>query len=299
MPGKLAAYDNSSANMNAASYDGDGLRQASTITPAGGTASTQNYVWDTEGALPQLLMDGTNAYIYNSGTAPAEQVNLVTGAVTYLVADSLGSVRGIVNGSGTLTATTSYDAWGNPETSGGLTATTPFGYAGGYTDADGLVYLLARYYSPSTGQFISVDPALAQTQQPYGYASGNPVSHTDPTGQWDYAFCAYTSWQNRNRNCYLLMDESTVHALKHAYAYGTAFGTICWAVTAGLGAVFCGLLSGFSALVYAWVDENDYGYGETLTLYEFRYVVTWWWFGEHHWDSWWIPYWFRLSPGWL
>lgn len=32
-------------------------------------------------------MDGTSTYIYNSGTAPAEQVNLVTGAVTYLVAE--------------------------------------------------------------------------------------------------------------------------------------------------------------------------------------------------------------------
>jgi RHS repeat-associated protein len=87
-----------------------------------------------------------------------------------------------VNSSGTLTSTTSYDAWGNPQAAGGLTAYTPFGYAGGYTDADGLVYLLARYYAPATGQFLSVDPDVGQTLQPYTYASGNPVSNTDPTG---------------------------------------------------------------------------------------------------------------------
>jgi RHS repeat-associated protein len=89
----------------------------------------------------------------------------------------------VANSSGTLTATTNYDAWGNPETTGGLTVSTPFGYAGGYTDPDSLVYLLARYYAPASGQFISVDPLLSQTMQPYAYADGNPVSYVDPSGQ--------------------------------------------------------------------------------------------------------------------
>jgi RHS repeat-associated protein len=127
-------------------------------------------------------MDGTNAYVYTTGIAPAEQINLTTGTVTYLTADRLGSVRGTVSSTGALTATTSYDAWGNPQTAGGLTADTPFGYAGAYTDPSGLVYLINRYYSPQTGQFISVDPDLASTMQPYVYAGDNPVSATDPSG---------------------------------------------------------------------------------------------------------------------
>jgi RHS repeat-associated protein len=65
---------------------------------------------------------------------------------------------------------------------GGLTATTPFGYAGGYTDPDELIYLLDRYYDPQTGQFLSVDPDLAQTQEPYAYGGGDPVINSDPTG---------------------------------------------------------------------------------------------------------------------
>jgi hypothetical protein len=32
------------------------------------------------------------------------------------------------------------------------------------------------------GQFISVDPDLADTLEPYSYAGGNPVSDTDPNG---------------------------------------------------------------------------------------------------------------------
>jgi RHS repeat-associated protein len=154
------------------------MRVSATMTPAGDPAVTEGYVWNGD----NLLMDAANAYIYTTGTAPAEQVDLATGAVTYLVTDYLGSVRGTVNAAGALTGTTSYDAWGNPETPGGLTATSPFGYGGGYTDPTGLIYLINRYYDPVTGQFTSVDPDVADTLQPYAYAAGNPVSATDPNG---------------------------------------------------------------------------------------------------------------------
>jgi RHS repeat-associated protein len=174
---QITAYSDPAANMTAATYNGDGQRATDTT---GGTA--QDFTWNTTGPDAQVLTDSANAYIYAGGIAPAEQVNLATGAITYLVTDSLGSVRGTINNSGALTGTTSYDAWGNPETSGGLTAATPFGYAGGYTDPTGMVYLINRYYDPQTGQFISVDPDLAQTLQPYAYADGNPVTETDPTG---------------------------------------------------------------------------------------------------------------------
>jgi RHS repeat-associated protein len=55
---------------------------------------------------------------------------------------------------------------GAPPTTDGLTATTAFGYAGGYTDPDGLIYLINRYYDPATGQFTSVDPDVVDTSCP-------------------------------------------------------------------------------------------------------------------------------------
>ncbi len=177
---QLTAYSSPAGSMTDAAYDDSGNRTSATFTTASGT-TTENYAWNGD----SLLMDSGNAYIYaGSQNTPAEQVNLATGAVTYLITDSLGSVRGTVNSSGTLTGTTSYDAWGNPLTTGGLTATTPFGYAGGYTDPDGLIYLISRYYDPQTGQFTSLDPEVDQTLAPYAYAGGNPASETDPTGQW-------------------------------------------------------------------------------------------------------------------
>ena len=176
--GNLVTYADAAADMTAATYDSAGYRASSLITPMSGSPITESYVWNGN----DLLMDSYNAYIYSGAADPDEQVNLSTGAVTYLVADSLGSVRGTVSSSGTLTGTTSYDAWGNPQTAGGLTSTTPFGFAGGYTDPDGLIYLINRYYNPAIGQFISVDPDVSQTQQPYEYSAGDPVDSSDPDG---------------------------------------------------------------------------------------------------------------------
>ena len=179
---QLTAYDNSAANMTTATYDGNGLRASATTTPSGGSSSTQGFVWNTTTGVPQLLMDSTNAYIYGTNGTPAEQVSLSAGTISYLVTDTLGSVRGALSSTGALTATTSYDAWGDPQTTGGLTSYTPLGYAGGYTDPTGLLYLVNRYYDPVTGQFLSVDPDVRSTNEPYGYANGDPVIVSDPTG---------------------------------------------------------------------------------------------------------------------
>ncbi len=175
--GELTSFDNAAADMTAASYDGDGQRATETTS-----SGAQDFVWNLAQPIPLLIMDSANAYIYAGGGTPAEQVNLSSGGITYLLADSLGSVRGTVTSAGALSGSTNYNAFGSPETAGGLTSATPFGFAGGYTDADGLIYLLSRYYQPATGQFISIDPEISQTLQPYLYASDNPVNNTDPTG---------------------------------------------------------------------------------------------------------------------
>jgi RHS repeat-associated protein len=180
---ELTSYSNSSADMSSATYDGDGLRASETSTPTGGSPSVQSFVWDAESSTPKLLVDSNAAYVFAGNGTPAEQVDLATGAVDYLVADSLGSVRGVATATGTLSASTDYDAWGNAETVGGLTSYTPFGFAGGYTDPSGLVYLLHRYYDPATGQFLNVDPLVSQTFVSYGYAADDPVDTTDPSGQ--------------------------------------------------------------------------------------------------------------------
>jgi hypothetical protein len=39
-----------------------------------------------------------------------------------------------------------------------------------------------RYYDPTTGEFISVDPDVAETGQAYAYAGDDPVDGIDPMG---------------------------------------------------------------------------------------------------------------------
>ncbi len=39
-----------------------------------------------------------------------------------------------------------------------------------------------RYYDPTTGQFITVDPLVGQTMVPYVYGASNSVNENDPTG---------------------------------------------------------------------------------------------------------------------
>lgn len=53
----------------------------------------------------------------------------------------------------------------------------------------------ARYYDPATQQFISRDPLVGVSGQPYVYAGSNPVNAVDPGGQffdtlWDLATIA-------------------------------------------------------------------------------------------------------------
>ena len=164
-------------------YNGLGLRTGTSLTNSSGT-TYQGYVWSNVQSVPQLLEDSTNAYIYGGKSAtPFEQVNLSTGAISFTFADLLGSTRGEVSLGGSLTATTSYDAWGNPSSSGGLSSYSPFAYDGSYKDPTGLVYLINRYYEPTTGQFVSVDPSVSSTRTPYVFTDDNPVNAIDPTGK--------------------------------------------------------------------------------------------------------------------
>ncbi len=43
---------------------------------------------------------------------------------------------------------------------------------------------VGRYYDPATSQFLSVDPLVQETGQPYGYADENPAELSDPSGLW-------------------------------------------------------------------------------------------------------------------
>lgn len=46
----------------------------------------------------------------------------------------------------------------------------------------GLYYYGARFYNPSTSIWLSVDPLVEETFEPYNYVGNNPIRFIDPTG---------------------------------------------------------------------------------------------------------------------
>src|SRR5439155_12176149 len=88
-------------------------------------------------------------------------------------------------------STYAFDPYGNVTTSTGTLA-NPFRFAGQYLDTEsGLYYLRARYYDPTTAQFISRDPVTYLTREPYAYTGDNPLNGTDPTGLYN---CGWQPW---------------------------------------------------------------------------------------------------------
>jgi RHS repeat-associated protein len=156
-------------------YNGEGLRTAQTIN-----GTTSYLAWDMAEELPLILSDGTNSYIYGPGGVPLEQINS-SETPTYLHHDQQGSTRLLTGSAGTVSGKCTYGGYGAATCEG--TATTPLGYDGQYTSADtGLIYMRARTYDPTTGEFLSADPLLATTHEPYAYAGDNPLNFNDPTG---------------------------------------------------------------------------------------------------------------------
>ncbi len=168
------------------SYDGDGNRTSKTV---GSTNAA--FVYDQAEGLSQVLSDGTNSYLFGPGGMPVEQINGTT--VTYLHQDQLGSTRVLTDQNRSVSGTYSYNAYGTTSSHTG-TNSTPLQFAGQYNDAEsGLYWMRARYYDPTTAQFVNVDPLVAHTATPYGYALDNPSNFTDPLGMypledWNKAF---------------------------------------------------------------------------------------------------------------
>jgi RHS repeat-associated protein len=126
--------------------------------------------------------------VYGRRRTSFEQINNTTGTVTYLHHDQQDSTRLLTGSTGTVTGKCTYSAYGTPTREG--TATTPLGYDAQYTSSDtGLIYLRNRVYDPVTAQFMSVDPAVMITREPYAYAGDNPLSYRDRSGLgWEEVF---------------------------------------------------------------------------------------------------------------
>ena len=141
---------------------------------SGGTAT---YRRDGAGVTAPVLSDGSA--VYTPGVSQRRN-----GSTTFDLSDRLGTASRQTDASKNTTATRSYDAFGMLVASTG-TPKGPFGFAGGHgyqEDGDtGLKLLGHRYYDPSTGRFLTRDPAK-DGRNWVAYCANNPTAGVDANG---------------------------------------------------------------------------------------------------------------------
>jgi len=113
------------------------------------------------------------------------------GGEFYYVTDGNGSTVALVDTTGTVQATYTYDPAGQTTTTGGpnpaIAGGNPYRYAGGYTDTTtGLIKFGARYYYPTLGRWTQLDALTSLLDftngNRYAYAGDDPINGADPNG---------------------------------------------------------------------------------------------------------------------
>ncbi|MCU5517788.1 DNRLRE domain-containing protein [Bacillus wiedmannii] len=150
------------------------------------------YFYDGDSINPLYETDGNGKvlrqYVYNKdGVRLAMKIQDQS---VYYHYNPRGDVIAMTDKDGQIVASYEYDAWGNvlKSEAKGIAADNPFGYAGYMYDKEiGMYYLIARYYNPEHGVFLSVDPDPGDEDDPvtmngYTYADNNPVMMVDPDG---------------------------------------------------------------------------------------------------------------------
>lgn len=187
--GDVFTYDSfnrlvgASVGSNTALYTYNHLDQRVTKTLNG---HTRLLVYDPSGNLIAEMDAATGdvlaEYIWLDGTPLA----FVQSGQTYHVhVDHLGTPKALTDSSGQVVWKADYNPFGKASiTSQGPTFNLRF--PGQYYDAEtGLHYNWRRYYDPNTGRYITSDPlGLFDGVNTYGYVHGNPMSNTDPTGEF-------------------------------------------------------------------------------------------------------------------
>ncbi|MBQ9432012.1 MAG: RHS repeat-associated core domain-containing protein, partial [Kiritimatiellae bacterium] len=177
----------------AESYAYDPLGRRVSTTDISGTVY---HAYDGIHCVADLAPDGRllRAYTWGAGVDNLLAVTFYNGESTNTlsaVTDPLGTVHALVDASGTITVSYTYDSWGNLLSASGsdsLIASLRFTWQGReYSHAAGLYNFRARWYDPAAGRWFSKDPiGLEGGLNLYEAFGNNPVCFRDPLGEFSY-----------------------------------------------------------------------------------------------------------------
>jgi RHS repeat-associated protein len=244
---ELVLYQGAQGNATAGTWSVSGMTEEKTADQTLGDSAMAD-----QGSLAANSMVSRQANFTQSASLAANMVALRPVPTTYyLHHDQVGSTRAVTDPSGVVVATLAYDAYGQFAAATGTVA-VGLAYAGQYWDWEaGFYYLRARYYDPSTAQFISRDPMVATTRQPYAYTADNPLNHTDPSGLCDWN--PFSSSSCEAQAVQTVIQPDNLKKISAAATIGSSiFGVaalgcevatigVATPVCAGLGAVALGL----------------------------------------------------------
>ena len=143
-----------------------------------------------EGAAPQTL---DKRYLHGPGVDQVLAQESVDGSVYWHLTDHLGTVRDLVDNSGTLVNHLTYDSFGNLVDETNPLIDNRYLFTGReYDDEIGLYFHRTRYYDSSQGRFLSEDTIgfAGGNLNLYTYVYNNPLSFKDNDGKYALAIPA-------------------------------------------------------------------------------------------------------------
>jgi RHS repeat-associated protein len=171
-------------------YDVYNQRIAKTVDTDGdgvAVAKTERYVYGPDQNIALVFDENGNVnhrYLFGDGVDEIE-ADESNGNVLWALTDHLGSVRDVVDDSGTVLNHVVYDAFGGVTSQTDESVVFRYGYTARELDAEsGLQYNRARYLDSFTGKFISEDPISFQggDSNLYRYVFNSPIRYSDPSG---------------------------------------------------------------------------------------------------------------------
>jgi RHS repeat-associated protein len=175
-------------------YDAGDRRISKTVQAAGGTTETF-FVSDGDNVVLEFRDSdgpgGANPPVLSARNLFGPAVDEVLaqddglGHVLWSLDDHLGSVRDLIDSSGTVVNHLTYDSFGKLLAQSDPSRSIGYGFTGRELDAEtGLQYNRARYYDANTGRFLSEDPSrfTTGTLNLYAYVGNDPVDLIDPFG---------------------------------------------------------------------------------------------------------------------